>query len=82
VTAPTWIRTGPSIDSGHAPRRAVDPGQRLLAPGRRGVRRDGRRRRLDPRRRDGRPLRPADHDRPDRGGRESAARRRCRSTST
>ena len=49
----------------------------------RGGRRDRERgRRLDARRRDGRPLRPEHHDRPGRGGGREALRPRCRSTCT
>ena len=62
--------------------RAVDPVGGLRPPRRRG--RGGRagRRRLDPRRRDGRPLRAEHHDRPGRGRGGASARPGCRSTST
>ena len=55
-------RRDPPAHAGGA-RGALDPVRRLRSPGRAGRGGDGRRRARDPRGRDGRPLRPADHDR-------------------
>ena len=59
-------------------RRPLHPGRRLLAAGRAGRRGARRRRARDPRRRDGRPLRAADHDGAARGRRAGRARPRAR----
>ena len=65
-----WTRRSPSSrrprraerrDGQPARHRAVDPVRRLRPPGRGGARGRRRRRRLDPRRRDGRPLRAQHH---------------------
>ena len=65
---------------GFTRRRALDPGGRLRAPRRAGGGGPGGRRANDPRRRHGRPLRPADHDGPARrrGARRPGPRRRRR----
>ena len=57
--------------------RALDPLVRLLPARLAGRGGDGRRRADHPRRRDGRPLRPADHDRPARRGLDRRPRPRC-----
>src|SRR5580704_15205498 len=54
-------------DAPPAPDRAVDPRRRLRQARRGGARSRGRRRRLDPRRRDGRPFRTQHHHRAGRG---------------
>ena len=66
----------PPLAADRAPRRAVDPVGRLRPARRAGRRGAGRRRAGDPRRRDGRPLRAADHLR--RRGRVGARRPRPR----
>ena len=62
--------------------RPIDPHGGLRPARRPDPRGRGRRRRLHPPRRDGRPLRPADHVRSRCSSRPCAASRRCRSTST
>ena len=77
-----------TVGAAMLPHRPFDPLGRLRAPRRGGARRHRRRRRLDPLRRDGQPLRAEPDHRPGRGAGHQAALRarrrqpRCRSTCT